>query len=526
MHPTLLIGLDGATFTVLDPLLRAGQMPNLARLIAHGSRGELRSTPHPLTPPAWATLATGHWPGSHGIYDFLRVELAGDRSFFTLNDARDIRVETIWSRVSRLGGRVTVINFPLTAPAPDVQGTVVPGLMSWKHLRRNVRPVEFFDELKTLPDFDPKKLSWEFEMETAVQNTPEDELEPWVQFHLEREAQWFAIVRHAVRTRPADLTAVMFDGVDKLQHACWRFLDPAHQPQHPSSLESRLQTLCEEYFRRLDDFIGELLGMMPPEVRVVVASDHGFGPSLRIFHVNKWLEQAGYLRWPTSAPPAGAKNFHFMQPDMERTLAFAPSAATNGVHIRVQQHPGDAGVAPADYLTLRAELAARLEAVIDPFSGQKYFLDVLTREQAFSGPQMHRAPDLTLVPMDHSFVSVLDREPIFVERNPPRGTHYPLGILFAAGPGVRADHRVEEQSIVDVAATLLYCLGLPTPADYEGSVMEAVFEPGQLEAQPVRREDLAAGAAELCAVSAASVGLQADEEAEIMARLRELGYVE
>ena len=33
MHPTLLIGLDGATFTVLDPLIRAGHMPNLARLM-------------------------------------------------------------------------------------------------------------------------------------------------------------------------------------------------------------------------------------------------------------------------------------------------------------------------------------------------------------------------------------------------------------------------------------------------------------------------------------------------------------
>ncbi len=525
MHPTLLIGLDGATYTVLDPLLRAGHMPNLARLIEGGSRGELRSTPHPLTPPAWATLATGHWPGGHGIYDFLRVELAGERSFFTLNDARDIRVETIWSRVSRLGGKVTVINFPLTAPAPDVQGTVVPGLMSWKHLRRNVRPVEFYDELKALPDFDPKKLSWEFEMETAVQNTPEDELEPWVHFHLEREAQWFAIVRHAVRSRPADLTAVMFDGVDKLQHACWRFLDPAYQPQQPTPLEARLRELCEEYFRRLDDFLGELLGLMPPDVRVVVASDHGFGPSVRIFHVNKWLEQQGYLFWP-SAVAEGAKNFHFMQPDMGRTLAFAPSAATNGVHLRVQQHPGDAGIPPQDYERVRAELAEKLMAVVDPFTGEHYFQAVLTREEAFGGAQMHRAPDLTLVPIDHSFVSVLDREPIFVKRDPPRGTHYPLGIVMASGPGIRAGAHVPEQSIVDVAATLLYCLGLPTPADYEGSVMEAVFDPAQLAAQPVVREQTEGAAPELCAVASSSAGLDADEEAEIMARLRDLGYVE
>ena len=78
---TLFIGLDGATFTVLDDLTRPSEggpvMPFLARIFAGGSRAKLRSTPNPLTPPAWVSLMTGRGPGHHGVFDFIRAEERG-----------------------------------------------------------------------------------------------------------------------------------------------------------------------------------------------------------------------------------------------------------------------------------------------------------------------------------------------------------------------------------------------------------------------------------------------------------------
>jgi predicted AlkP superfamily phosphohydrolase/phosphomutase len=56
---TVLIGLDGATYSILDPLIAQGLMPNLDRLMQRGARAILRSTNHPLTPPAWTALMTG-----------------------------------------------------------------------------------------------------------------------------------------------------------------------------------------------------------------------------------------------------------------------------------------------------------------------------------------------------------------------------------------------------------------------------------------------------------------------------------
>ena len=47
---TLLIGLDGATFDILDPLMRDGVMPFLKTFIETGVRAELRTVIPALTP--------------------------------------------------------------------------------------------------------------------------------------------------------------------------------------------------------------------------------------------------------------------------------------------------------------------------------------------------------------------------------------------------------------------------------------------------------------------------------------------
>jgi predicted AlkP superfamily phosphohydrolase/phosphomutase len=39
----LIVGWDGADWEILDPLLAAGDLPNLAKLIARGQRGVSRS---------------------------------------------------------------------------------------------------------------------------------------------------------------------------------------------------------------------------------------------------------------------------------------------------------------------------------------------------------------------------------------------------------------------------------------------------------------------------------------------------
>src|SRR3990172_11273772 len=72
-HKVVLIGLDGGTYRVLNPLMEEGRLPNIARLLKNGSHGTLLSTIPPVTAPAWTSLLTGKNPGKHGIFNFLRM---------------------------------------------------------------------------------------------------------------------------------------------------------------------------------------------------------------------------------------------------------------------------------------------------------------------------------------------------------------------------------------------------------------------------------------------------------------------
>src|SRR5215471_4257036 len=127
----LLIGLDGATFSILNILMEDGTMPFLKKFVARGVRAVLHSTPHPLTAQAWPSLMTGRSPGNHGVFDFVTVQHDGEQPSYTLCTSADLQSETIWSVVSRYGMRATCLNFPCTFPAPAINGFVVPGYVPW-----------------------------------------------------------------------------------------------------------------------------------------------------------------------------------------------------------------------------------------------------------------------------------------------------------------------------------------------------------------------------------------------------------
>ena len=227
MGPTVLIGVDGATFSVLDPYMEAGVMPHLAEISARGTRAVLRSIMPPLTPPAWTSLVTGKHPGQHGIFDFFQKEEPGS-VYFSFASSQEVRSATIWTLASEQDRRIISLNFPLMFPPPSVEGAVVPGgMMPWRQLRLGCHPPGLFDRLKELPGFNAREmLDMELEIK-AIDGCPEDEHAEFVELHIRREQRWAEVLAHLITTEQADLIGVLFDGVDKLQHLCWRFIDPA-----------------------------------------------------------------------------------------------------------------------------------------------------------------------------------------------------------------------------------------------------------------------------------------------------------
>ena len=66
----LIIGLDGATFDLLDPWIQEGKLPYLSELKKKGCHGKLRTVPNLHSAAAWTSIVTGQNPGKHGLFSF------------------------------------------------------------------------------------------------------------------------------------------------------------------------------------------------------------------------------------------------------------------------------------------------------------------------------------------------------------------------------------------------------------------------------------------------------------------------
>jgi predicted AlkP superfamily phosphohydrolase/phosphomutase len=535
---TVLIGLDGATFTVLDSFMERGIMPFLRDFVASGVRAPLRSVVPPLTPPAWTSLMTGKRPGRHGVFDFFQKESPESR-YFRFSVSGDIQTDTIWSLTSQNGQKVTALNFPLMFPPPPVNGCVLPGgWMPWRQLRLGCHPPGLFDRLKALPSFNARELALDMAFEEkALEGCASEEYADWIGLHTRRERRWFDILKYLMQTEPAELTAILFDGVDKLQHLCWRFIDPALQTEVTTAWEQQTRDLCEGYFRQLDTLLAEIVELAGPEATIVMASDHGFGPTSDIFFLNAWLEREGFLTWASgpATPPAdslhvgiGQITRHVHELDWTRTIAYAATPSSQGIHI-VRQAPGsDFGVPPESYDAIRNEIADGLRRFRHPDTGRPVFAEIWTREEAFAGPYEEMSPDLTVILENNAVVSILRSDTPLKCRPEPVGSHHPEGVLMARGPELRTGVTLPALAIMDVAPLVLHSLGVPVPDDLDGRLPVEAFEPGALLERPLRTftAEPSGKNSPTPMPEIAPVAYDAEDEAVVLQRLRALGYIE
>ena len=152
------IGLDAATFDVIDPMIEAGELPNLAEIFESGSRGVLRSTTHPLTTQAWTTMLTGVNAGRHGMWDFCERDETGYRLRMVNGSYR--RAPAVWDHLTAAGRSVGIVNVPFTWPAPEVNGFLIAGVDAASRERGLTYPDTLLADLRRRYD----KLEFDHEL--------------------------------------------------------------------------------------------------------------------------------------------------------------------------------------------------------------------------------------------------------------------------------------------------------------------------------------------------------------------------
>jgi predicted AlkP superfamily phosphohydrolase/phosphomutase len=533
------IGLDSATFDVIDPLVAQGELPNLGRLLATGACGILRSTTHPLTPQAWATMVTGVNAGRHGLWDFVERDESG-YGLHVVNGSHR-RAPAVWDYLSAAQRRCGIVNVPFTCPAPVVSGFAIAGFDADVREEGMTYPPSLLEELRGR--FGPLVFDHKFPLDAGgnvdlelVRRASEQKVE---------SALWLS-----ERFEP-ELLFVVFMAADHIHHLCW----PEWEAEGASSRVA-------DVYRVLDSAVGALVEAADGQ-DVMVVSDHGGGALEGVLNLNAWLAEHGYLAYAEGGvllregqlgrrlvhnlfelrrklPPAVRSRARrrlgrtrervyelrrYSIVDWSRTRAFAYGTFGNVV-INVRGRERHGIVDADDYERVREELAELALNLRAP-DGGRMVTAVHRREALFEGPELERLPDLVVEFDEYRWLgkgnlksrtpTIWDEIDITGTRRPYAGSHRLEGILALAGPSA-GKGRVVAADLQDVAPTLLYLLGEPVPTALEGRVIEEAIDHSLLDARPPEYREAAD----------VRVGATAGREAgaSLEERLRGLGYIE
>lgn len=543
-------GLDGVTFDLLQPWIDEGRLPNLAGLMAGGAYGPLRSTIPPVSASAWASFATGTNPGQHGLVDFTYP--VPDGYDIQITNSRTRAVPALWDLVNAAGGQAGVVSMPMTYPPQPLDGFMLCSFLTPDAGSAYTYPSALKEEITRTTGPYPLHMS-----------EKSRGLDParFVRAVKKMEVDRAQAVLYLLRQKPWDLFLYVFETTDNLQHEVWHLLDPSH-PLHDPQMAQRVLPEILDYYETVDRLLGEMLASVPTDTLVVILSDHGFGPFHKFFHINNWLAQNGWLRFkrtPVSrfkrmafrlgVTPINAlkwvtrfrlgamrKNvkrgrgggmlrrlfLSFNDVDWSRTRAF--SVGNFGqVYLNVAGQRAQGIVTAEEYETLRDEIAAAAVAFRDYQDGVQVVPQVYKREEIFQGISASRLPDLILHTDRARYVSFghadFGSNRIVEPSTGQTGHHHMVGITVLRGPGLRQNQQISHASLLDLAPTILHYMGLAVPSYMDGRVLSEAFTEAFNCENPVRKIDLD------LTDNASGGGVSDEEEALVMEKLRDLGYV-
>ena len=504
----VLVGVDGASWSVIDPLLAAGELPSIAAVAERGIAAELEAVEPVNSPTVWTSIATGRSPEAHGVTDFLKRSVS-------------VQVPTIFERLAAQGKRVGTYDYLVTwPPRPLPGGFVIPG---WLRRDESVTPADVF-ERAGLPKY-RYSLDGLASREDYVENSRKE--------LAHKAAHWNALAG----AFDLDVGAVTFYSVDGLSHRFWHDSFPEQFDEGVPPPEERYANLIPATMIGIDRAIGEIAGALGPEDSLLVVSDHGF----------KAGEDGLRRVWSSNLAPSLARAGLLPERDGFRIVS-----QFSVVLLRVHPGPFETRDPILERLTGLFESARTAEGE------SLYAVDVIDMVERPAGSQrpllrrlrqwavrliLRRFYHIELDPNAHAYLLVRPRSEVFEAAWPDEaveiagttlpiseivfadgfsGTHHPIGIFLAAGAPIRHLVEREKVSVLEVAPLLAYLAGAEIPDDLEGSFLEHWIRSEHLAAHPA----LAASAEDLPHLPERDRPPASGGDSDLIERLRSMGYIE
>jgi predicted AlkP superfamily phosphohydrolase/phosphomutase len=502
-HKLLVVGWDGATFQMIDPLLAAGRLPNLAKLIERGSSARLESTKVPISSAAWVGAVTGKTPGQNGVYSFFEPI---DKSYdVRLISARSNHATPIWRTLTWHGMKSLVFNVPVTYPPEHIDGTMV-GCMLSPFDADYSYPAGVTEKLRAR-GFVPDLGQWREHQEVTFERVEQ-------QLALKRD-----ILVEMLRGDEWDFAMVVFKDLDVWCHKAYD-ADPAGT--------------IGRHYELLDGVLGELIAAAPQDANVIVLSDHGFETYHKSFVVQRWLVEHGFaVERADDGPETGEATHNLAERraldyqqmlaslDLDRSVAFGGACEGNygGVRLNVVGREPH-GALPKEQVSAKLdEISHALLATKLPGTDRALVTRTFRASELYPGPYSGLLPDL-IFELDPAVAARAENLPVsYGEHERIYPDHHLTGVFFAAGPAFAHRER-GDVAIFDLAPTALHVLGLPVYAEMQGVVRREMLvdasnirvvreadDPAARDARKPRFVEPAGGAGD-----------------EVESRLRGLGY--
>lgn len=283
----LLIGWDAADWKVINPLMDAGHMPTLEKLVNGGIMGNLATLDPPLSPMLWTSISTGKRPYKHGIHGFTEPDPSGKGIRPAFITSR--KVKAIWNILNQHGLKSHVIGWWPSHPAEPINGTMISNLYQratkpitekWPMAPGTVHPFEK-SELYARMRIHPAELTpahiLPFVPSAAKIDQEKDKRLTMLAKVIADCSTIQAAATYILEHEEWDFVGVYFDAIDHFCHGFMKF-HPPKLPGLPEDLFETYKDVVISGYKFHDMMLERLLQLAGDDVTVMLISDHGFHP--------------------------------------------------------------------------------------------------------------------------------------------------------------------------------------------------------------------------------------------------------
>jgi len=288
----LLVGWDAADWKVINPLMDAGKMPNVQRLVENGAMGQIATLHPPLSPMLWTSIATGKRPFKHGIHGFSEPTPDGRGVQPVTNLSR--KSKALWNILNQQGLRSVVIGWWPSHPAEPINGVMVsdhyhrasrPLDEGWPLLKNAVHPPELAETLADLrmhPDLlTPEMVEPFIPLAREIDQEKDKRLAGLMRtlgecVSIHSAATWL-LDNPLPDNKQWDFFGVYYDAIDHFCHGFMRYHAPrqAWVSERDFELYGNVVNMAYQFH---DQMLGTLLKKAGEDVTAILMSDHGFHP--------------------------------------------------------------------------------------------------------------------------------------------------------------------------------------------------------------------------------------------------------